>query len=276
MHPAAAHSAGAAGTNWRTDLELHNAGRPRASGRVACWSATRPTRARSAPCSTVGPGRERPLRGRARQRCSAFTGAAALRVNGSAGELRLTSRTFNQGPAGTYGQFIPLGREGGRRRAEREARLIQLSGSADGSRASAPTSASSTSPSRRSTSSASCYRARREPARHRRRALPPYGYQQLTDVLHQVGAATWRTASRCVRTTHRRAGASSPTPRWSTTPPATRSTSRGCRGRSHCRGTSFVWRSSQAGAGISRRPIREPPALRDEVADSPGRAMTRP
>ncbi len=103
---ASAHLKGAAGTNWKTDCEFHNPGASDATFTVA---ALRRDQANISPPSavfTLGAGRSLRL---ADILDSVFhiTGAAALRITPSSGTLMVTSRTYNDVPAGTYGQFIP-------------------------------------------------------------------------------------------------------------------------------------------------------------------------
>lgn len=136
---AAAHVAGAAGTNWRTDLEIHNWGDEEAAYTI--WLLEHGTN------NTAADGRSYVIQPGTSKRFEdvldtvfQFEGAASLRINPQTGRILVTSRTYNLLgkdndlglPAGaTFGQYIPgvtaeqalgFGEEG---------RLIQLAHSTD-------------------------------------------------------------------------------------------------------------------------------------------------
>jgi len=103
--PASAHVSGALGTNWRTDVELHNPGPIPATYRVDLLQRDRDNTNSESRTFTVQGGHSLRLEDVLWSQF-AFSGAAALRVVPLSGEVIVTSRTFNLTPAGTYGQFI--------------------------------------------------------------------------------------------------------------------------------------------------------------------------
>jgi hypothetical protein len=137
---ASAHVAGVAGTNWRTDVEVH------------CWSgpATYTVELLEHGVDNSSPEiRQLTVNAGTSVRHEDilatlfdFEGAAALRFTPTSGEILVTSRTYNllgEGnelglPDGaTFGQFIPaVSPEAGALRYRDEGRLIQLGNNADG------------------------------------------------------------------------------------------------------------------------------------------------
>ncbi len=103
--PATAHVAGAAGTDWRTDLELHNPGTSSVQAQIALLRRDQANPSPQTVTYTVPAGQSLRLRD-VLSSAFATTGAAALRITPTGGDLLVTSRTFNQTSAGTYGQFI--------------------------------------------------------------------------------------------------------------------------------------------------------------------------
>ena len=103
--PAAAHKAGAAGTQWITDLTIHNRADTGASFAVDLLPKRQDNSAPETmsfslePSSSVG-------YDDALDELFDFSGAAALRVRATSGDLLVGSRTYNDQPEGTYGQFI--------------------------------------------------------------------------------------------------------------------------------------------------------------------------
>lgn len=119
------HQPGYNGTTWRTDLEVHNPGAVTVTYRIALLK--RDTDNRSAQTAEFS------LRsGRSAHHADVlldpfgFEGTAALRITPFGGTLVIHSRTYNQLPIGSYGQFVP-----GMTRAQalasgQEARLVGL------------------------------------------------------------------------------------------------------------------------------------------------------
>jgi hypothetical protein len=128
------HLVGAGGTNWRTDLEVHNPGKTPASYSLALLRRDASNSMPSTGVYSIGPGQS--------VRWvdvidSAFgaTGAAAVRVVPLSTPLLVTSRTYNLIGAGntlglpvgsTFGQFVPVGAESEAFTSTQQARLIQL------------------------------------------------------------------------------------------------------------------------------------------------------
>lgn len=182
---ATAHVAGAAGTNWRTDLELHNPGSTQGQYQIALLrrdenNASPATAVFSVPA----------------QRCLrladvlfsvfGFTGGAALRVTPLSGDVMVTSRTYNLTDQGTYGQFI-----GGKVESEaidhgEEGVVIQLSqqpGTASGYRTNLGFVSSVGS---QITVAADIYRSTGELLGTQSYTLPPYGYKQVDRIFQTV------------------------------------------------------------------------------------------
>jgi len=128
--PAAANAAGVNLTRWRTDLQVKAEGDEPASFTVELLASSADNRDPDARSYSVGAGQSLRLANLLESEFG-FTGTAALRVSATAGRILATSRTFNDDPAGTFGQTVPAvdHREGfgpGDRAA-----LIQLSRSPD-------------------------------------------------------------------------------------------------------------------------------------------------
>ena len=121
----AAHVSGASGTNWKTDLEVHNWGNTQASYTIALLKKdTNNSSPQTANYSLGGSQAARYVD--AFSALFGFTGGGALRVTCNSGSIIVTSRTYNDQPGGTYGQFVR-----GRPLAEgvaygEQGRLIQL------------------------------------------------------------------------------------------------------------------------------------------------------
>ncbi len=104
--PASAALSGYEGTNWRSDLEIHNPGGSQAAFSVALMERDTSNPSPRTKAFTLEAGHSSRLvdvLGSAFQ----FSGAAALRLTPTSGRLMVTSRTYNDQPQGTYGQFIP-------------------------------------------------------------------------------------------------------------------------------------------------------------------------
>lgn len=123
--PAAAHVSGAAGTNWRTDVEVYNAGQQTAQYRIALL---RKNQNNSNPV-TMG---FNLLAGQSvryndiLQSVFQFDGSASLWITVQSGEVIVSSRTYNETPDGTYGQYIGGALEAQAIQQDQEGRIIQL------------------------------------------------------------------------------------------------------------------------------------------------------
>jgi len=104
--PGSAHVKGAGGTHWRTDVEVHNPGTATASYVVELLKRDTKNDAPESKSFTLPPGHSVRFED-ALDTIFGFTGAASLRIHPTAGTITVTSRTYNQASAGTYGQLIP-------------------------------------------------------------------------------------------------------------------------------------------------------------------------
>jgi hypothetical protein len=125
--PAAAHVAGVGGSSWRTDLEITAIGGD-ADFTIALLEKNQDNSSPMEMHSSVGAG----WTTRFNDVLSLFTfdGSAALRITPTYGLVMATSRTYNDDPGGTFGQFIPANPEHRAIRFGQEAKIIQLSRSA--------------------------------------------------------------------------------------------------------------------------------------------------
>jgi len=128
--PAAAHVRGSAGTNWKTDLELHNPGAHAVHLTVEALVRDQANPSPPAETFSLTGTYSMPLED-VLDSVFGVTGAAALRITPSLGPLMVTSRTYNDVAGGTYGQFIPGVAATQGAGVARGARLLQLSQSAD-------------------------------------------------------------------------------------------------------------------------------------------------
>ncbi len=103
--PASAHVAGALGTNWRTDLELHNPGQAEATVTLSLLRARESNSTPSQRTYDLGPGESLRFED-VLTSVFGFDGAAALRITNDVGMVAVTSRTYNLTDDGTYGQFV--------------------------------------------------------------------------------------------------------------------------------------------------------------------------
>lgn len=127
--PAAAHNPGANTTLWRTDLEVANTGEHVASFEIALLRAKADNSRPLTRTFTLGPGVAERFQDILETEFG-YTGSAALRVTPTSGSLVATSRTYNQQPRGTFGQFIPGIEDAQAQGAENAVRLVQLAQSA--------------------------------------------------------------------------------------------------------------------------------------------------
>lgn len=133
---AAAHVAGAAGTNWRTDLQIHNLSDEQADVRIELLLQGADNGAADHVELNLAPGESRLLGDVLAAEFGVAEGQAALLLRPSAGRIIATSRTYNllgPGnalglPAGsTFGQFIPALPMSEAIHFGEQGRLIQLS-----------------------------------------------------------------------------------------------------------------------------------------------------
>jgi hypothetical protein len=104
--PATAHVSGAVGTDWRTDVELHNPGTETGEYEVSVLLTGEDNSSPASSIQTVTAGGSLRLDDVLHSVFS-LDGTAALRITPMAGAVGvISSRTYNQTPDGTYGQFV--------------------------------------------------------------------------------------------------------------------------------------------------------------------------
>lgn len=104
--PGAAHSTGAANTNWRTDLEIHNPTTSVATFRIDLLERDADNSSPQSVTRTLAAGQSERFPD-VLDGLFGFSGAATLRIVPTVGRVMATSRTYNDQPSGTFGQFIP-------------------------------------------------------------------------------------------------------------------------------------------------------------------------
>jgi hypothetical protein len=104
--PAAAHTSGAAGTVWRTDLEIMAKGGVPAALTIELLEERADNSAPVAATFDLEPGESIRLVD-VIDDVFGFSGSGALRMTATDGAILATSRTYNNDPDGTYGQYIP-------------------------------------------------------------------------------------------------------------------------------------------------------------------------
>ncbi len=104
--PAAAHAHGAADTDWRTDLEIHNPGGTAFYYTVDLLLRDQANPSPASKTFRIDPGQSIRMTD-VLHSVFGFSGAAALRISLGHLPLMVTSRTYNAVSSGSYGQFIP-------------------------------------------------------------------------------------------------------------------------------------------------------------------------
>jgi hypothetical protein len=127
---ATAHASGVGDTEWRSTLQLHADDSGAADCTISLLPRDQPNPSPLTQVVTVDAGSSLRYED-VLDSLFGFSGTAALLIEPDSGELRVTSRTFNQGLEGTYGQLIPLAHMGDAVSFGEEVRLIQLTSSDD-------------------------------------------------------------------------------------------------------------------------------------------------
>lgn len=104
--PAAAHAPGSEGTNWRTDLAVLNRGASRADFTIALLKRDADNTTPLTVDRSVDAGKTAAFSDVVLAEFG-FTGAGALVVLSENPGLMVSSRTYNDDPDGTFGQFVP-------------------------------------------------------------------------------------------------------------------------------------------------------------------------
>jgi len=104
--PASANADGAAGTQWHTDLQVKAGGGESATVSVELLKVGENNSSPLSADFNIAPGQSMRLRDVVAD-VFGFSGTGALRVTATDGTILVTSRTFNDDPEGTYGQYVP-------------------------------------------------------------------------------------------------------------------------------------------------------------------------
>jgi hypothetical protein len=128
--PAVANVEGANQTRWRTDLQLMAAGDEPAAVTLELLESRRDNGSPAAVEVAVAAGESRRLTDLIASEFG-VTGTGALRITATSGRILAASRTYNDDPAGTYGQTVPAAPEAAAIDFGDSATLIQLSRSPD-------------------------------------------------------------------------------------------------------------------------------------------------
>lgn len=128
--PAAANAEGANQTQWRTDLQVKAQGGEPAAFTIELLESRANNTSPTSLAYTLGTDESMRL-GNVLDVEFGFTGTAALRITATDGQITATSRTYNDDPAGTYGQTVPAVDADGGVGIESQSTLILLSRSSD-------------------------------------------------------------------------------------------------------------------------------------------------
>ncbi len=128
--PASANAEGVNQTRWQTDLEIKALGDAPASLTIELLESRQDNSDPATIDATIGAGESLRLANLVSDEFG-FTGTAALRLIATAGGIIATSRTYNDDPAGTYGQTVPAVADADGLPFGSNANLIQLSRSPD-------------------------------------------------------------------------------------------------------------------------------------------------
>ena len=206
---AAAHLAGAAGTNWRTDLEIHNWSDQGASYTIELLEHGKNNSSPEMRSFALAPDKSTRFAD-VLETVFDFEGGAALRITTQQGRLLVTSRTYNLlragNPAGlpagaTFGQYIPGLTENRSIGFGEEGRLVQLTHSADDSTGSRTNLVLVNAGSTRIDMIVDLYRANGSAVGTVNRSLAPYEYRQLNRVFAAVTGSSVGDGYAVVRTT---------------------------------------------------------------------------
>lgn len=103
--PGAAALSGSGGTNWRTDLEVHNPGATQATYEIALLKRDQDNPTPLKATFSLEGGHSMRYNN-ALANLFGYSGAATLRVTPTAGQVMVTSRTYDDQTIKTYGQFV--------------------------------------------------------------------------------------------------------------------------------------------------------------------------
>lgn len=206
--PAAAHATGAAGTNWRSDVEIHNPGSSQAAYTIALLKRDNDNSSPTTKSFTLNPG----LSVRYSDILSSmfgFSGAAALKISVTSGSILASSRTYNLMVAGnplnlpagaTFGQFVPALAATDAVASTEQARLIQLAHSRTSSGFRTNIGYVNTT-STTLTMTTDLYTASGTKLGTYNDSLPPFGYKQVDKIFEKVTSQDVTDGYAIVRTT---------------------------------------------------------------------------
>jgi hypothetical protein len=203
--PAAANVEGANQTRWRTDLQLKAVGDEPATVTLELLESRRDNSSPAAVEVTVAAGESLRLPNLV-DREFGVTGTGALRLTATSGRFLAASRTYNDDPAGTYGQTVPAVPEAAAIGLGESATLIQLSRSPDpasGYRTNLGLVNLTDGP---VTAVVELYRADGGALGALTADLKPYEHRQLNDVFGLAGAVEVGDGFAVVRTTTQEGG----------------------------------------------------------------------
>lgn len=198
--PAAANAEGANQTNWRTDLQIKAPETQAATFTIELLESGKDNSTPIAVEGTVGAGES--LRfGNILDTEFGFTGTSALRLTATEGRILATSRTYNDDPGGTYGQTVPAVAAEDGFGFGTEATLILLSRSPDPSTGFRTNIGFVNLVGAQTGMEIDLFAADGTELGTVTRNLKPFGYRQVNDVFHAVGADDVPDGYAVVRTT---------------------------------------------------------------------------
>jgi len=206
---ATAHVAGALGTNWRSDVEIHNLGDETSTCRIWLLEHGGDNSEPDHRELSLEPGKSERL-GDVLASEFGEEGQAALILMSDSGRILVTSRTYNllgEGnelglPAGsTFGQYIPAQPLGEAIRFGEQGRLIQLAQSVAADRGFRTNLGLVNTTDAELTVEVALFTASGEPLGSLPAVLPPQGYRQLNRVFANVTAGEVDDGYAVVRTT---------------------------------------------------------------------------
>lgn len=198
--PAAANVEGVNQTRWRTDVQVKAQGGTEASFTVELLETGADNSQPTALDFTVGVGESLRLENLL-ETAFDFEGTSALRLTATDGRIGATSRTYNDAPAGTYGQAVPAVGDDEAITFGDESTLILLSRSPDpaaGFRTNLGLVNLTGDP---IAVEADLFAADGAPLGTVTRSLRPFEHRQLNDVFHLAGAEDVPDGYAVVRTT---------------------------------------------------------------------------
>ncbi len=198
--PASANAEGANQTTWRSDLQVKAQGTEAAAFTIELLESGKDNSAPGTVAGAVGAG-ESIRFGNVLETQFDFTGTSALRVTATEGRILATSRTYNDDPAGTYGQTVPSVTTEEGFGFGNEATLILLSRSPDPSTGFRTNIGFVNLVGAQTRMEIDLFAADGSGLGTVTRTLKPYEHRQVNDVFHVVGADDVPDGYAVVRTT---------------------------------------------------------------------------